>query len=94
VNQALCYLGQILNYVIWAYTVVLLIYAIASWIPDIRGRWLYYISALVDPLLQPLQRVIPPLGGLSIAFLVLILLVQFVGGAIVRSLLRSCFIGY
>jgi YggT family protein len=94
VNQALCSLGEIVHYAVWAYTVVLLIYALASWIPDLRGRWLGYVAALVDPLLMPLQRIIPPLGGLSIAFLVLFLLVTFVGNSIANSLMSSCFIGY
>jgi YggT family protein len=94
VNQALCSLALIVRYVVWAYTAILIVYAIASWIPDLRGRWLRYVAALVEPLLMPLQRIIPPLGGLSIAFLVLFILVQFVGGAIVRSLASSCYVGY
>ncbi len=60
------------------YTLVLLVYAVVSWIPDIRGPWVRYVSMLVEPILNPLRRVIPPTGGLDLAFLVLILALNFV----------------
>jgi YggT family protein len=36
----------------------------------------------VEPVLQPVRRVIPPLGGLDLSFLVVILLVGYLMGLI------------
>ncbi len=34
------------------YSIILLIYAILSWIPDLRGHWVRYIAMLVEPVLD------------------------------------------
>lgn len=80
-----CYLAQIVSWLVTAYTVILLVYAVASWIPGLRGRWLDLLSSLVDPVLAPIRRVIPPIGGFDIAFLVVILVLQL----LVRPLLAN-----
>ena len=70
----LCDLTQLLGWLVQAYTILLLIYAVLSWIPDLRGsRFQAFLGIFVEPLLTPLRRIIPPMGGLDIAFLVLIL---------------------
>ncbi|MBV9584632.1 MAG: YggT family protein [Alphaproteobacteria bacterium] len=59
------------------YTLLLFVYAVASWIPDLRrGRWFYWLASLIEPVLMPIRRVIPPLGGLDIAFLIVLLVLQ------------------
>jgi YggT family protein len=92
-NGILCNLTQILGVAINVYTVVLFVYALVSWIPDIRGRWVYYLAAIVDPVLTPIRRIVPPVGGFDLAFLIVILLLQFlirplIGSAIVNSCFR------
>jgi YggT family protein len=77
VNVILCYLDTAVYYAAQIYVVVLLVYAIVSWIPDIRGPWVRYLGMFIEPLLMPIRRIIPPIGGLDIAFLVLLLIVQF-----------------
>jgi YggT family protein len=66
--------AQLLN----VYVVVLLVYALVSWVPSIRGRWTDYVAMLVEPVLAPVRRVVPPIGGLDISFLIVILVLQFV----------------
>jgi YggT family protein len=85
VNPILCNLTQILNVVLTVYTIVLFAYAVISWIPDLRGRWVSYLAAIVEPVLAPVRRIIPPIGGLDLAFLIVILILQF----IVRPLINS-----
>lgn len=60
------------------YSVVLIVYALLSWVPDLRGPWVRYLAMLVEPILNPLRRIIPPLGGLDMSFLVVVLLLNFV----------------
>jgi YggT family protein len=92
VNGFLCNLDQAIHWLAQAYVFVLLIYAVVSWIPDIRGPWVRYLAMLVEPLLNPVRRIIPPIGGLDIAFLVLLLIVQFLVLPLIgRAELSACY---
>ncbi|HEY3676019.1 MAG TPA: YggT family protein [Candidatus Tumulicola sp.] len=77
-NSALCSLSIVLNNVLTAYIVLLFIYAVVSWFPNARGRWVDILASLVEPVLRPVRRIIPPIGGIDIAFLVVFLLLQVV----------------
>lgn len=44
------------------------------------------LDRLVDPLLRPIRRFVPPLGGLDFSPLVLVILIQIVESLIVRIL--------
>jgi YggT family protein len=46
------------------------------------------LSQIVEPLLAPIRRVIPPVGGLDFSPLVLIIILQVLG-ALLRALLLS-----
>jgi YggT family protein len=96
VNLLLCDLARALNWVVWVYTGVLLVYAVVSWFPDLRrGRWVYYLASLVEPVLLPVRRVIPPMGGLDIAFLVVLLVLQLlVRPALAQLAFNSCIAFY
>ncbi len=85
-DALLCGLGQVLIWAVWLYTIVLLVYAIFSWVPDLRGGGFErFLGRIIEPLLIPLRRIVPPLGGLDIAFLILLLVLQF----LVRPLLYN-----
>ncbi|HEY4432963.1 MAG TPA: YggT family protein [Candidatus Cybelea sp.] len=78
-NLLLCDLAKLLYGAVNVYTVLLFVYAIVSWFPDLRrGRWVYYLASIIEPVLNPIRRIIPPMGGLDLAFLVLLLILQFV----------------
>lgn len=91
-DSLLCNLGIVLRYAVNIYTFLLLVYAVVSWIPDLRrGRWVYYLAAVIEPVLIPIRRIIPPLGGLDLAFLVLLLGLQLlVQPALTRLLINTC----
>ncbi len=77
-DALLCELGHLLYWAVLLYTIALLIYAVFSWVPDLRGGdFQRLLAGIIEPLLIPLRRIIPPLGGLDIAFLVLLLALQF-----------------
>ena len=73
-----CALYDVVAKILNLYVLVLLVYALVSWVPSIRGKWTEYVAMLVEPVLTPLRRIIPPIGGLDISFLVVILVIQFV----------------
>ena len=61
------------------YSLIVLVAVIASWVQlsphNPLGRIVY---GLTEPLLQPIRRILPPMGGLDFSPLVLLLLVQLV----------------
>lgn len=79
-----CSVLVVINQLITIYVVIMLVYAVVSWIPSIRGRWTQYVAMLVEPVLNPIRRIIPPLGGLDLSFLIVIILLQ-----VVQSSVRS-----
>ncbi|MDP9017518.1 MAG: YggT family protein [Candidatus Eremiobacteraeota bacterium] len=87
----LCDLGIGVARAISAYSIIMIIYAVISWIPSLRGRWTEYVAMLVEPVLAPVRRIIPPLGGLDISFIVVLLALRFLASFIARS---SCSLYY
>jgi YggT family protein len=88
VNELICTLAGPVKLLLVVYTFILLAYAVASWIPDIRGRWLDYVAMLVEPVLNPIRRIVPPIGGVDLAFLVLFVLLQLARA----GLSNSCYV--
>lgn len=80
-----CQVYGVASYFLNAYVLVMLLYALVSWVPSIRGRWSDIVARLVEPVLVPVRRIIPPLGGFDLSFLVVILIIQYVNGSIVRQ---------
>ena len=76
-NPIGCELAGLLRWLVQIYMVLLFAYAILSWLPDLRGKWTDYLARGIEPVLMPVRRVIPPIGGLDIAFLVVFLFLQF-----------------
>jgi len=89
----LCTLTGVLVWVVNAYTILLFVYALLSWIPDIAWRWRSYLAPLVEPLLSPIRRIIPPVGGFDIAFLVLFLVLQLlIRPALAHAAFSACYL--
>lgn len=81
----MCELYQIVGRLLQIYGLLLLVYALVSWVPSIRGRWTDVLAMVVEPVLAPVRRIIPPIGGLDLSFLVVIIVVQFAANAALRS---------
>jgi uncharacterized protein YggT (Ycf19 family) len=73
-----CELYAIVAWLLNLYIIIMLVYALVSWVPSLRGRWTDYVAMLVEPVLAPVRRIIPPMGGLDISFLVVIIVIQLV----------------
>ena len=87
-----CSLAQLLQWAVNIYTLLLFVYAVLSWIPDLRrGRWVYALASVIEPVLIPIRRIIPPVGGLDLAFLIVILVLQLlVRPALGNLVFNSC----
>ena len=79
----MCQIWGLVDLVFKVYILVMLVYAVVSWVPSLRGRWSDYVAMLVEPVLVPVRRVIPPVGGIDLSFLVVIIVIQLVDSNIV-----------
>jgi YggT family protein len=73
-----CAVWDVLSKLFGLYLLLMLVYAVVSWVPSLRGRWTDYLAMVIEPVLVPVRRVIPPLGGLDLSFLVVFIVLQFV----------------
>lgn len=80
-------LMRVCEWVIYGFIGLIIIEAIFSWVNP-HAPLAPFIRALNDPLLRPLRRVIPPLGGIDLTPLVALLLLQIVL-LVARSLIAS-----
>ncbi|WP_229217678.1 YggT family protein [Massilia forsythiae] len=68
-------LYRFLTWIVYGFMGLLIIEVIFSWINP-HAPLAPFVHALNEPLLRPLRRVIPPLGGLDITVLVAFILLQ------------------
>jgi len=81
----MCELYLVAGKLLQLYGLIMLAYALVSWVPSLRGRWSDYLSMAVEPVLAPVRRIIPPMGGLDISFIVVFLVIQLVANQALRS---------
>lgn len=79
--QAVSIFSQVITFIVLAH--VILSYFMDPYHP-IRA----FIDRLVEPLLNPIRRVVPPLGMMDFSPVVLIILVQLISNFLVNILLR------
>ena len=87
----MCSIWGLVDVVFKVYMLVMICYAVVSWVPSLRGRWSDYLAMLVEPVLAPVRSIIPPLGGLDLSFLVVILILQLVDSNIVQQRPAACY---
>jgi YggT family protein len=66
---------RFLNWIIYGFMALLIIEAVFSWINP-NAPLAPFVHALNEPLLRPVRKVIPPLGGLDLSVLVVLVLLQ------------------
>jgi YggT family protein len=76
---------RLLDWILYGFMGLLIIEVIFSWVNP-HAPLAPFVRALNDPLLRPLRRVIPPVGGLDLSVLVAFILIQ-----IAQYLLRQVF---
>lgn len=79
----------ILNFVVSAYTLVIVFRVILSWI---QIPSLYQVAVIVykltEPLLKPIRKYVPPnkMGGLDLSPMILLVILMFIRSFVIRSL--------
>jgi YggT family protein len=73
----------IINFILLIITVIIIAKVFLSYFMDPYQPVRLFIDRIVDPMLRPIQRIIPPVGGLDISPLVLLLIVNILGRLII-----------
>jgi YggT family protein len=71
-------------------TALLIVYAVLSWVPNASSMLQDLIGRLAEPLVRPLRRFIPLVGGVDLSPLAAIVLLQ-VGAIVLGSLMATVF---
>jgi YggT family protein len=70
---------ELANLILNVLVVAIIVRAVLSWIrPDPRNFFVQLVVKITDPVLKPLERLIPPLGGIDITPIIAIVLIQLV----------------
>lgn len=71
-------------------TALLIVYAVLSWVPNASSMLQDLIARLANPLVRPLRRFVPLIGGVDLSPMVAIVLLQ-VGAIVLGSVMASVF---
>jgi YggT family protein len=68
---------RLISLVLWFYTGAVFIYVLLSWFGDRGGNPMaMLLGELVEPLLRPARRLLPPINGFDLSPLIVLLLLQ------------------
>jgi YggT family protein len=78
---------RLVSLTLWLYCTTLFIYVVMSWL----GGGMYNpnaatLSEIVEPLLRPFRRLLPPIAGLDVSPVIVLILLQAVIYALPRGL--------
>jgi YggT family protein len=79
-------LVNLVNVFVQLYTILILASVVMSYILSPYDPVRLFVDRLINPLLDPIRKIIPPVGMFDFSPIVLMLLIQFLGG-ILTSLL-------
>ncbi|UCD59343.1 MAG: YggT family protein [Candidatus Hydrogenedentota bacterium] len=79
-------MGNLIVELLQLYSLLIIIRAVLSWMRiDPRNQLVRILYALTDPVLDPIQRVIPPIGGtIDISPIIALFFVQLLREVVIR----------
>ncbi len=80
-------LFRFLNWILYGFMALLIIDAVFSWVNP-NAPLAPFVHAMNTPILRPIRRVVPPIGGMDLSVLVALVLIQ-----IIQFVLRQVFFG-
>ncbi|MGG7604486.1 YggT family protein [Massilia sp. BKSP1R2A-1] len=80
-------LYRFLNWILYGFMALLIIDAVFSWVNP-HAPLAPFVHAMNTPILRPIRRVVPPIGGIDLSVLVALVLIQ-----IIQFVLRQVFFG-
>ena len=84
-NNAKALIGWTLYALISVYILFIFIRFIGSWFVFTRNTFLGFVNRVTDPILLPVRKLIPPLGMFDLSAMLVLFLLQFLQGMILRA---------
>jgi YggT family protein len=76
-------IAGVINFIILIISLVVIAKILLSYFVAPYQPVRLFIDRIVDPMLRPSQRIIPPIGGLDISPIILLIIVQILGRLVV-----------
>jgi YggT family protein len=76
-------IASVINFIILIISLVVIAKILLSYFVAPYQPVRLFIDRIVDPMLRPIQRIIPPIGGLDISPIILLIIVQILGRLVV-----------
>jgi YggT family protein len=89
------FIYQLLQIALNLITVILIVYVVLSWLFafDVVSRGNAFIDSIwtfarrvTDPILAPVRRLIPPIAGVDLSVLVVLLVIRLIAGPVLNAL--------
>ncbi len=76
---------QVLSTILDVYIFILIARALISWVsPDPRNQIVQWLYRLTEPVLAPVRRFIPSLGGMDLSVIVVLIAIQIIRSTVLR----------
>jgi YggT family protein len=80
-------IAKILNFALWSYMWIIIIRALISWVsPDPYNPIVRFLVAVTEPVLYPIRKRVPYLGGIDFSPFIVVLVIIFLQVFAVNSL--------
>lgn len=86
-NNAKMLLGFVLYALVSVYILFIFLRFIGSWFVFSRNTFLGFVHRVTDPVLIPVQKLIPPIGMFDLSAMIVLLVLNFLQGIILRTLI-------
>lgn len=80
------FLANIINLIVNALTLLVLVDVVISYFLDPYHPSRQMLDRLVEPLLAPIRRLLPPMGGFDLSPMILLIAIQVIGQLLISVL--------
>ena len=92
ISNLLKALASVVDLVLRIYVWIIIIRAIISWVnPDPYNPIVQFLYHITEPVLRPIRRIIPPIGGIDISPVVVLIIIYFLQLWLVPSLYQLAY---
>ncbi len=78
--------SSIVNFIVLVISLLVILKVVLSYFVAPYQPVRLFVDRIVEPMLRPIQRIIPPIGGLDLSPLILLVIVQILGRIIIGIL--------
>ena len=92
VSNLLLAVARLVELVLWVYFWIIIARAVISWVsPDPFNPIVRFLYRVTEPVLRPIRYRLPPLGGLDLSPMIVLLAIYFLNAFLVGSLRDMAF---